>query len=121
MLGARNSSQIDECFTRGRLKDLDVYHNSQIFSGLPRQSIRNNSDIIILLKQTFRDIESMYRDIGGYDTKHDEFEKICRKAWSDKFIYLCFDITEKKNDGIYPRSNESKKTYFECLCEGEAF
>ena len=29
MLGAKNSSQIDEFFTRGRHEDLDVYYISQ--------------------------------------------------------------------------------------------
>ena len=39
MLGARNSSQIDEFFTRLRHEDLDVYYISQNYFGLPRQSI----------------------------------------------------------------------------------
>ena len=57
MLGARNSSQVDEFFTRGRHKDLDVYYISQSYFGLPRQSIRNNNDRLILFKQTLRDVE----------------------------------------------------------------
>ena len=44
MLGAKNSSQMDEFFTRGRHEDLDVYYISQSCFALPRQSIRNNSD-----------------------------------------------------------------------------
>ena len=44
MLGAKNSSQIDEFFTRGRHEDLDVYYISQSYFALPRQSIRNNRD-----------------------------------------------------------------------------
>ena len=59
MLGAKNSSQIDEFFTRGRHEDLDVYYISQSYFALPRQSIRNNSDRLILFKQTFRDVQSM--------------------------------------------------------------
>ena len=31
----------------------------------------------------------MYKDIGGYDMKYDEFKGMCRKAWSEKFNYLC--------------------------------
>ena len=73
MLGAKNSSQIDEFFTRGRHEDLDVYYISQSFFGLPRQSIRNNSDRLILLKQTLRDVQSMYQDVGAFDMIYDEF------------------------------------------------
>ena len=81
MLGSKNSSQIDEFFTRGRHEDLDVYCISQSYFGLPRQSIRNNSDRLILFKQTLRDVQSMYYDIGAYDMNYDEFKQMCHKAW----------------------------------------
>ena len=58
-LGARNSSQIDEFFTRGKHEDIDVYYISQSYFGLPRQSLRNNSDKLILFEQTVRDVQSM--------------------------------------------------------------
>ena len=80
MLGAKNSYQIDEFFTRGRHENLDVYYISQSYFGLPRQSIRNNSDRLILFKQTLRDVQSMYYDIGAYDMKYDEFKEMCHKA-----------------------------------------
>ena len=67
MLGAGNSSEIDEFFTRGRNEDLDVYYSSQGYFASPRQNIRNNSDRLILFKQTLRDVQSMYYDIGAYD------------------------------------------------------
>ena len=59
MLGARNSSQIDEFFTRGGHENLDVYYISQSYFALPRQGIRNNSDRIILFTQTLRDVQTM--------------------------------------------------------------
>ena len=121
MLGARNSSQIDEFFKRGRLEDLDVYYISQSYFALPRQSIRNNSDRLILFKQTLRDVHSMYYDIGAYDMNYDEFKQMCHKAWDERFNYLCIDITKNKNEGKYRIFNESKNTYIECVCETEAF
>ena len=120
MLGAKNSSQIDEFFTRGRHEDLDVYYTSQSYFALPRQSIRNNSDRLILFKQTLRDVQSMYHDIGAFDRIYDEFKEMCR-AWSEKFIYLCIDMTKNKNEGKYRIFNESKNTYIECIRESEAF
>ena len=80
MLGARNSSQIDEFYTRGRREGLGLFYVSQSYFGLPRQSIRNNSDRLILFKQTLRDVQNMYYDIGAYDMKYDEFEEMCHKA-----------------------------------------
>ena len=121
MLGAKNSSQIDEFFTRGRHEDLDVYYISQSYFGLPRQSIRNNSDILILFKQTLRDVQSMYYDIGAYDMNYDEFKLMCHKAWDERFNYLCIDMTKNKNEGKYRIFNESKTTYIDCMPESEPF
>ena len=120
MLGAKNSSQIDEFFTRGRHENLDVYYISQSYFGLPRQSIRNDSDRLILFEQTLRDVQSMYYDIGAYDMKYDEFKQMCHKAWDERFNYLYIDMT-KKNDGKYRIFNESKTTYFDCIPETESF
>ena len=95
MLGAKNSSQKDEFFTRGRHEDLDVYYISQSYFALPRQSIRNNSDRLILFKQTLRDVQSMYQGNGAFDMVYDEFKEICRVAWDEKFNYHCIDIVKK--------------------------
>ena len=121
MLGARNSSQIDEFFTRGRHEDLNVYYISQSYFALPRQSIRNNSDRLILFKQTLRDVQSMYYDIGAYDMKYDEFKEMCHKAWDENYNYLCIDVTKNKNEGKYRIFNESKTKYIECIPETEPF
>ena len=117
MLRAKNSSQIDEFFTRGRHEDLDVYYISQSYFALPRQSIRNNSDRLILFEQTLRDVQSMYYDIGAYDMNYDEFKQMCQKAWDEKYNYLCIDMTKNKNEGKYRFFNESKTTDIECICE----
>ena len=96
MLGARNCSKIDEFFTRGRHEDLDVYYVSQSYFALPRQSIRNKSDRLLLFKQTLRDVQSKYYDIGAEDMKYDDFIEMCHKAWSENLNNLCIDMTKKK-------------------------
>ena len=121
MIGAQNSSQNDKIFTRGRHENLDVYYFSQSYYGLPRQSIRNNSVKILLFKQRLRNVERIYRDIGGYDMKNDEFKETCRKAWNEKFNYLCTDVARNEKEDKYRIFNESKNTYFECIPQSEAF
>ena len=88
MLGARNNSQLDEFFTTGRHEDLDVYYISRSYFALPRQNVRNNSDRLIVFKQTLRDVQSMYHGIGAFDMIYDEFKEMCRPAWSEKFNYV---------------------------------
>ena len=65
--------------------------------------------------------KSMYYDIGGYDMKYDEFREMCHKAWSERYNYLCIDMTKNKNDGKYRISNERKTTYIDCIPETEPF
>ena len=60
MLGARNSSQMNDFFTRGKHEDSEVYYISRVSFALPIQSIRNNCDRMIFFKQTLRDVQSMY-------------------------------------------------------------
>ena len=121
MLGARNSSQIDEFLTRGRHEDLDVYYISQSYFALPRQSNRNNSDRLLLFKQTLRDVQSLNHDIGAFDMIYDEFKEMCRIACSEKIKYLCIDMTKNKNEGKCRIFNENKTTYIECIPESETF
>ena len=66
---------IDPFFTRGRHNDLDVFYLSQPYFDLPKRTIRNNSNIIILFQQTLKDVEHIYRDIAGFDMSFDEFKK----------------------------------------------
>ena len=121
MLGSENSSQINDFYTRGRHEVVEVCYISQSYFALPRQTIRKNCDRLILFIQTLRDVQSMFYDIGAYDMKYDEFKEMCHKAWSERFNFLCIDMTKNKNDGIYCIFIESKTTYIECVCESEPF
>ena len=74
-----------------------------------------------MFKQTLRDVQSTYYDIGANDMKFDEFKKMCPKAWIERFNYLCIDMTKNKNESNYRIFNESKTTYIECIPESEPF
>ena len=63
----------------------------------------------------------MYYDIGAYDMKYDEFKEMCHKARSEKFDYLCIDLTKNKNEGKYRTFIESKTTSIECIPKTEPF
>ena len=52
-----NQKLIDPFFTRGGHNELDVYSLSQSYFDLPKRTIRNNSNKIILSQQTLKDVE----------------------------------------------------------------
>ena len=110
MLGT-SQKLIDPFFTRGRHNDLDVYYLSQSYFDLPKRTIRNNSNIIILFQQTLKDVELIYRDIAGFDMSYDEFKSLCREAWRDPYNYLLINRLEDKNGSKYMICNESNLQY----------
>ena len=71
ILGSSNGRIRDQFFIRGRHNSLDIYYLSQSYFDLPKRTIRNNSNKIILFNQTLKDIEHIYRDVAGYDTNYD--------------------------------------------------
>ena len=80
ILGSSNSRFIDQFFIRGRHNNLDIYYLSQSYFDLPKRTIRNNSNKIILFNQTLKDFEHIYRDVSGFDMNYDEFKELCRKS-----------------------------------------
>ena len=102
---------IDPFFTRGRHNDLDVYYLSQSYFDLPKRTIRNNSNIIILFQQTLKDVEHIYRDIAGFDMSYDEFKELCREAWRERYNYLLINRLEDKNGSRYKICNESNPEF----------
>ena len=106
-----NQKLIDPFFTRGRHNDLDVYYLSQSYFDLPKRTIRNNSNIIILFQQTLKDVEHIYRDIAGFDMSNDEFKSLCREAWRDPYNYLLINRLKDKNGSKYMICNESNLQY----------
>ena len=102
---------IDPFFTRGRHIDLDVYYLSQSYFDLPKRTIRNNSNLIILFQQTLKDVEHIYSDISGFDMSYDEIKSLCREAWREKYNYLLINRLEDKNVKKYMICNESNPQY----------
>ena len=79
VLGSSSSKYIHQFFIRGRHNNLDIYYLSQLYFDLPKRTIRNNSSKVLLFNQFLKDIENIYRDVGGYDMSYDELKELCRK------------------------------------------
>ena len=71
ILGSSNSRFIDQFFIRGRHRNLHIFYLSQSYFDLPKRTIRNKSNKIILFNQMLKDIEHIYRDVAGYDMNYD--------------------------------------------------
>ena len=121
MLLSKQESNIDLFLTRGRHNNIDIYYISQSYFHLPKNTIRNNSNKIILFKQTLRDIILLFHDIAGLDMNLEEWKQLCRKAWENDYDYLQIDRFAKIGEGRYTIRNCNKKTYTECNPETKLF
>ena len=121
ILGSSNCRFIDQFFIRGRHNNLDIYYLSQSYFDLPKRTIRNNSNKIIVFNQTLKDIEHIYRDVACYDMNYDEFKALCRKSWDEDYNYLCIDRSKKRDQGRYCICNENKNTYLEATPQTKPF
>ena len=87
MLLSKQESINDLFFTRGHHNNIDFYYISQSYFHIPKNTIRNNSNIIILFKQTLRDIILLFHDIAGLDLNLEEWKQLCRKPWENYYDF----------------------------------
>ena len=121
MLLSKQQCKIDLRFTRRSHKNCDIYYKSQSNFHLPKNTIRNNSNIFILSKQTVRDLILLFHDIAGLDTNLEERKSLCRKAWENDYDYLQIDRFAKIGEGRYTIRNCNKTTYTESTLEMKPF
>ena len=69
-------------YTRGRHNNCDTFYISQNYFRLPRQTIRENTNFIILLPQDATNLMHIHADHCGDDMSLQEFKDYCRKVWN---------------------------------------
>ena len=75
ILGATNSRYVDQFFIRGGHNNLYFYYLSHTYFVLLKRTMRNISNKINRFDETLKDIENIYRNLGGYDLSYDEVEQ----------------------------------------------
>ena len=41
---------------------------------------------MFLFNQTLKDVEKIYKGVGGYDLSYDEFKQLYRKTWREEYL-----------------------------------
>ena len=118
---SKQESNINRFFTRGRHNNIDFYYISQSYFHLPKNTIRNNSNITIFLKKSLKDIILLFHDIARLDMNLEESKQLCRMAWENDYDYLQKDIFAKIGNGGYTIINCNKNKYTECTPETKHF
>ena len=79
-------------FSRGRHSNCSCFYISQNYFSLPRNSVRENSNFIILFPQNSKSVAHIYQD-HCTDISFQEFKELCETVWSEKYQFLTIDLT----------------------------
>ena len=102
-LGPQNKAEA--YYTRGRHNNCDAFYISQNYFRLPRQTIRENANLIVLFAQDAKNLMHIHADHCDDDMSLDEFKAFCRKVWkSDKHNFVTIDLTSEKLNGKYRKN-----------------
>ena len=121
MLLSKQESNIILFFARSRHQNNDIYFISQNYFNLPKNAVRDNSKIIILFKQTLRDIILLFHDIAALDINVEEWKQLFREAWENDFNYLQIDRFVKVGEGKFTIRNSNRNTCIEYTPETKPF
>lgn len=95
-----NQNTIESFYTRGRHNNIDCFYIAQNYFKLPRQTIRENSNIFFLFQQDSISVNNFYRDHCSEISK-DDFNHLCQSAWNEKYGFITIDLTKSKYEGKY--------------------
>ncbi len=93
-------SKAEAYFTRGRHHNCDSFYISQNYFLLPRKTIRENSNFIILFPQDAKNLAHIHQD-HCTDISFEEFKTFCRKCWESKHNFVAIDLSSEKHMGKY--------------------
>lgn len=93
-------NKVESYYTRGRHNNIDCFYISQNYIKLPKNTIRENTNLFILFPQDKLNLNYFYRDHCN-DIKKDEFDDLCYKSWNIEFGFVTIDLSSKINRGKY--------------------
>ena len=104
MLGPQNN--VEAYFTRGRHNNIDVFYITQSYFRLPRQTIRENSNIFMFFMQDRKNLAHIFSDhCSGDGIPFEIFSKFCNDVWGEsKHNFITIDLSRSVNNGKYRKN-----------------
>ena len=99
-----NQAKTSTYFTRSRHNNCCVFYLSQSYFHLPRHSIRENSNFIILFRQSIKNLQHLYQDIVAHDgIPFKAFvNDFCNASWDEsKHSFVTIDLSRTMTTGKY--------------------
>ena len=92
-------------YSRGRHNNCDSIYISQNYFTLPRNSVRENCNLIILFPQNNKSVQNIHQD-HCTDLPFEEFKELCQNIWKTKYNFLTIDLSSPLLNGKYRENLE---------------
>lgn len=103
-VACENQNHIRDYFAMGRHKNIDCFYINQTYTKVPKQLIRDNSNLIILFKQDDINLKHVYDEHVGLDMTWSQFREMCSTVWKKPFNYLVINKDCDRNKGCYRKT-----------------
>ena len=90
-------NNIERYFAQGRHSNADIFYCCQSYSRVPKQVVRDNSNMLIIFPQDDLNLKHIYENHVGGDMDFNEFKILCRWCWDKPFSFLTIDKTSSKD------------------------
>ena len=112
-LGKQNKAEA--YYTRGRRNNCDTIYIAQNYFRLPRHTVRENSNFVILFSQDVKNLTHIHADHCASDISLAEVKQFSHGVWNDAHTFVTIDLTSMPIDGKY-RQNFNR-FYFPVNCK----
>lgn len=100
-VACENQNNIRDYFAMGRHKNIDCFYINQTYTRIPKQLVRDNSNLIILFKQDDINLKHVYDEHVGSDMSWSQFREMCSTVWSKPYSYVVINKDCERNNGYY--------------------
>ena len=104
MTSKTGKKRAEDLFMKGRPLGINIIFITQSYYELPRRTIRENANFLVLFKQNVKTIDHLFRDCVDPDMSKKEFLKFANIVWlKSKHEFITIDKSSEVGEGKYRR------------------
>lgn len=101
-IACEKHDNIRNYFTMGRHNNIDTFYLGQTYSRIPKQLIRDNTNLLVVFRQDDMNLKHIYCDHVNTDMTYVRFREICSKGWSQTdYGFIVIDKDSDVQNGRY--------------------
>ena len=87
---------------------MNIIFITQSYYEIPKRTIRDNANFLILFRQNTRSIEPIHRDnVDSTDMSYKEFQSFVNDVWKKKHNFVTIDKTLEASEGKFRKNLDS--------------